>query len=55
MIDIASQATKGVKIPNRKSTRATVKQTFKGHLIGLRAQLNVSTISLLLLTRFHPV
>ena len=46
MIDIASQATKGAKIPNQKLTRATIKQTFKDHLIGIRARLNVRIISL---------
>jgi hypothetical protein len=42
MIDIASRATNGVKIRGRKSTRATIIQMFKDHLMQLRAQFNVS-------------
>ena len=42
MIDIASRATDGVKIPGRKSTRTAIKQMFKDHLKKLKAQLNVS-------------
>jgi hypothetical protein len=42
MIDIASRATNGVKIPGQKSTRAAIIQMFKDHLIKLRAQLSVS-------------
>ena len=42
MIDIASRATSGVKIPGRKSTCAAIIQMFKDHLMKLKAQLNVS-------------
>ena len=44
MIDIASRATNGVKIPGQKSTRAAIIQRFKDHLIKLWAQLNVSAL-----------
>ncbi|KAG6883266.1 hypothetical protein C0992_009256, partial [Termitomyces sp. T32_za158] len=40
MIDVASRATDGVKIPGRKSTRASIKQSFRDHLKNLKAQLN---------------
>ena len=43
MIDLASWATSGVKIPGRKSTWATIIQMFKDHLAKLKAHLNVST------------
>jgi hypothetical protein len=42
MIDLVSRATSGVKIPGRKSTRATIIQMFKDHLAKLKAHLNVS-------------
>ena len=41
MIDVASRATKGVKIPGRKATRAEIIRTFKDHLTKLKAKLNV--------------
>ena len=41
MIDVASRATKGVKIPGRKATRAEIIHTFKDHLTKLKAKLNV--------------
>ena len=41
MIDVASRATNGVKIPGRKATRGEIKHMFKDHLVKLKAQLNV--------------
>ena len=41
MIDVASRATNGVKIPGRKATRAKIKRTFKKHLTELKSRLNV--------------
>jgi hypothetical protein len=41
MIDIASRATNGVKIPGRKATRNEIKSLFKKHLTDLKARLNV--------------
>ncbi|KAG6858613.1 hypothetical protein C0995_015311 [Termitomyces sp. Mi166 len=40
MIDLASRATDGVKIPGQKSTRVAIKQSFQSHLKNLKAQLN---------------
>ena len=48
MIDVASRATNGVKIPGRKSTRGEIKRLFKDHLTTLKAQLNVNLRSGLL-------
>ncbi|KIK32049.1 hypothetical protein CY34DRAFT_102325, partial [Suillus luteus UH-Slu-Lm8-n1] len=42
MVDIASRATNGVKIPGRKATRAEIMRMFKNHLTRLRNTLNVS-------------
>jgi hypothetical protein len=41
MIDVASRATHGVKIPGRKATRAEIKRLFKKHLLNLKSKLNV--------------
>jgi hypothetical protein len=41
LIDVASRATNGVRIPGRKATRGEIKHLFKGHLTRLKAQLNV--------------
>ena len=41
MIDIASRATNGVKLPGRKGTRGEIKRLFKDHLTRLKARLNV--------------
>ncbi|KIJ07910.1 hypothetical protein PAXINDRAFT_89641 [Paxillus involutus ATCC 200175] len=46
MIDIASQATKGVVIPNRKATQAEIINVFKKQMTWLRECLNVSATSL---------
>jgi hypothetical protein len=45
MIDVASRAMKGVKIPGRKATRTEIIRTFKDHLTKLKTKLNVSMIS----------
>jgi hypothetical protein len=42
MIDVASRATNGVKIPGRKATQGEIKRLFKDHLTRLKAQLNVN-------------
>jgi hypothetical protein len=42
MIDVASQAMNGVKIPNRRATHAEIMQIFKNHLTRLQTMLNVS-------------
>jgi hypothetical protein len=42
MVNIASHATNGIKIPGHKATRAEIKRTFKDHLTDLKARLNVS-------------
>ncbi|KAG2048929.1 hypothetical protein BDR06DRAFT_894558, partial [Suillus hirtellus] len=44
MIDVASRATQGVKIPGRKATRAEIMHIFKNHLTKLKKKLNVCTI-----------
>lgn len=44
MIDVASRATNGVKIPGRKVTRAEIMRMFKNHLTRLRNKLNVSHV-----------
>ena len=44
MIDIASQATNGVKIPGRKATQAEIMRMFKNHLTRLKKTLNVSHV-----------
>ncbi|KAG1801824.1 hypothetical protein EV424DRAFT_1331604, partial [Suillus variegatus] len=41
MVDVASRATQGVKIPGRKATRAEIMRMFKSHLTKLRKKLNV--------------
>jgi hypothetical protein len=41
MIDMASRATKGVKIPGRKATCAEIIRMFKDHLTKLKNKLNV--------------
>ncbi|KAI0793625.1 hypothetical protein C8Q74DRAFT_1194947 [Fomes fomentarius] len=48
MIDIAARATDGVRIPNRKQTRAAIIDQFKDNLRRLREQLNVCFLSNLL-------
>ena len=44
MIDTAAQATRGVKIPNRKATRAYIIKLFKQNLTKLRDRLKVHTL-----------
>ncbi|KAJ8581767.1 hypothetical protein M405DRAFT_751256, partial [Rhizopogon salebrosus TDB-379] len=44
MIDVASRATQGVKIPGQKATRAEIIRIFKNHLTRLKKKLNVCTI-----------
>ncbi|KAH9034280.1 hypothetical protein EDB84DRAFT_1269910, partial [Lactarius hengduanensis] len=41
MINIASRATNGVKIPSGKATRYEIKALFKRHLTSLKSRLNV--------------
>ncbi|KAG2338578.1 hypothetical protein BDR05DRAFT_849379, partial [Suillus weaverae] len=41
MIDIASRATQGVKIPGHKATHAEIMRMFKNHLTQLKTKLNV--------------
>jgi hypothetical protein len=41
MIDVASQATKGVEIPGWKATRAKITRMFKDHLTKLKSTLHV--------------
>ncbi|KAF8237269.1 hypothetical protein L208DRAFT_1248467, partial [Tricholoma matsutake] len=47
LINVASQATNGVKIPGRKATRGEIKCLFKNHLTKLKVQLNVNLRSCL--------
>jgi hypothetical protein len=42
MIDIASQAKQGAKIPGQKAIQGQIITLFKDHLIQLKAKLNVS-------------
>jgi len=42
MIEIASCATSGVKMPGRKGTRTEIKRMFLDHITNLKAQLDVS-------------
>jgi hypothetical protein len=41
MIDFASRATNGVKIPGQKATQGGIKNLFKSHVVQLKAQLNI--------------
>ena len=41
MINVASRATNGVKIPGRKATRAEIMRMFKDHLTKLKSTLHV--------------
>lgn len=43
MMDVAAQATNGVKLPGRKLTRQSVIDMFKVQMIKLRTQLQVLT------------
>jgi hypothetical protein len=43
MIDVASRATNGVKIPSRKATRNEIVALFKKHLTNLKSRWNVCT------------
>ena len=47
LIDVASRARNGVKIPGRKGTQAEIIHMFKNHLMTLKAQLNVSVLLIL--------
>jgi|SRR6267142_146539 len=42
MIDIASQATNGVKIPDQRATQKVIKTLFKDHMVNLKTKLNIS-------------
>ena len=42
MISVASCATKGAKIPNRKQSRDEIISTFKKQMTALKDRLNVS-------------
>ena len=44
LINVASCATNGIKIPGQKATQGEIKCMFKDHLVRLKAQLNVSTL-----------
>ncbi|KAG2060943.1 hypothetical protein BDR06DRAFT_871193, partial [Suillus hirtellus] len=44
MIDVASRATQGVKIPGQKAMCAKIIHVFKNHLTKLKKKLNVCTI-----------
>jgi len=46
MIEVASRATSGVKIPDRKVTRAEIIEMFKKQMRYLRARLNVGVFIL---------
>jgi hypothetical protein len=48
LIDVASRATNGVKIPSRRATRAQIISMFKGHLLALKVLLNVRALLILL-------
>lgn len=52
MIDIASRATNGVRIPNRKATRKAIVELFKQNLTKLRNR--VTVCAALLLALFIP-
>lgn len=41
MINVAARATHGVKLPNRKATRAEIIDMFKAQLTHLKERLNV--------------
>ncbi|KAG2346964.1 hypothetical protein BDR05DRAFT_877854 [Suillus weaverae] len=55
MIDVASRATNGVKIPNRRATRAEIMRIFKNHLTRLRTTLNVSCNLVLCAASLHLI
>ena len=48
LIDVASRATNGVKIPGQKATQADIMHMFKDHLTTLKAQLSVLVSSIYL-------
>jgi hypothetical protein len=55
MVDVAVQATNGMKIPGQKSTWAEIKWTFKEHLTKLKAQLNIQIYFRQLVPHSHIV
>ena len=48
LIDVASRATNGIKIPGRKATWVEIMCLFKNHLVMLKAQLNVRVLLIFL-------
>jgi hypothetical protein len=44
MIDVASQATNGVKFPGRKATRVEIKRMFGDYIMKLKGLLNVCKV-----------
>jgi hypothetical protein len=52
MIDVASRATNGVNIPNRKATREEILDMFKNQMSRLKERLNVCQILLLMLLHY---
>jgi hypothetical protein len=45
MIDVASHATSGVSVPNRKATRREIMDSFKKQMSKLKERLNVCILS----------
>jgi hypothetical protein len=55
MIEVASRATNGVNIPNRKCTREEILDMFKNQMSRLKEQLNVCQVLLLTLSHYLQV
>ena len=55
MIEVASRATNGVNIPNRKCTREEILDMFKNQMSRLKERLNVRQILLLTLSHYLQV
>jgi hypothetical protein len=55
MVEVASRATNGVNIPNRKSTREEILDMFKNQMSRLKERLNVRQMLLLTLSRYTQI
>ncbi|KAG2029304.1 hypothetical protein BDR03DRAFT_1018576 [Suillus americanus] len=44
MVDVASRATQGIKIPGRKATQAEIMRMFMNHLTQLKKTLNSASV-----------
>lgn len=54
MVQIASRATREVKIINRHQTRAQIISLFREQINGLKARLNVSVFIIIIMIQVSP-